>query len=223
MQATCQGETDLVVGLDSDDETIGEYPDGPGYEIRGDMQRQVVGWINALAMPRAGKYRAIGHFGDDCIPRTPGWDRRVMQALGRKPLAFGDDLERDQRPEGSLPTHVFMLSRVARKLGYFGPPAMQHMYVDFAWMAWGDAAGITYLPDVIIEHMHFLGGKAPMDDSYRLSRQLTGRDLAAMQGYAARRLRRDVAKICPRRRPYTEDDFYDLCMRRRLVVPRPPK
>jgi hypothetical protein len=222
MQETCRGDTTLLIGLDDDDETRTSYPAGPQYEVHPGMRHKVVGWINALAVPRAGQYKAIGHFGDDCVPRTAGWDVTVMEALEKQPFAFGDDLERSQRPEGSLPTHIFMRSAIVRRLGYVGPPAMQHMWVDFAWMAWGAAAGMTYLPGVVIEHMHFTSGKAPVDGSYQFSRQFADTDLAGLQRYVAYRLDRDVAKITIRHpHRYNESGFYALCTKRRLLIPKP--
>ena len=73
MERTCRGDTHLVVGLDVDDPTYAEYPQDIERETRGTL-RQVVAWINELAVPRVGDYRWIGHFGDDNIPVTIGWD-----------------------------------------------------------------------------------------------------------------------------------------------------
>lgn len=221
MEKTCEGDTTLIVGLDLDDPTRASYPQGPTYVVEDGLQRKVVQWINLLAVPRVKEYRFIGHFGDDCVPRTPGWDVRLMEALEHTPLAFADDMEYGQRPAGSLPTHIFMRSNVVRKLGYVGPPEIQHMYVDLAWFAWGNKTGITYLPDVQIEHMHFLEGKAIMDASYQLSRQLVNEDLGHLQTYVARRLNRDIRRISPKARTFEGAEFYQLCWSRGLGIPMP--
>ena len=182
MEATCEGDTTLVVGLDDDDPTWEDYPLGPIYEVRGGL-RQVVAWINELALPEVDNYRWIGHFGDDNLPRTPGWDLRIMEALERTPFAFGNDLY--PRAPGSLSCHVFTRSDVIKTLGYFGPPRIRHMYVDVAWMAWGIRTGIAYLDDVVIEHMHFTVGKSAHDEVYAASQALIGAaDLAAWHSYS---------------------------------------
>ena len=48
------------------------------------------------------------------------------------------------------------------------PPGMIHLYFDNFWLDFGRAMGkITYLPDVIIEHMHPAVGKAVLDAGYQ--------------------------------------------------------
>lgn len=199
MDATCQGDTSLLVGLDSDDPALEAYSASlhhPDYVVRSGL-RQVVPWINCLAVPFAGEFRFIGHIGDDNLPSTPGWDVRIMEALERTPFAFGNDLY-PTRPPGSLCCHVFCRSEVVRALGYFGPPAIRHMFVDVAWYAWGQGCGITFLEDVIIEHLHYTLGKSPMDESNMASLACTGPDLGAWHGYSrGGELNADILKIDP--------------------------
>lgn len=220
MEKTCRAGTELVIGLDQDDELRGQYLPGPSYVVRGGLERKVVAWINKLAMPRLGNCKAIGHFGDDCVPRTDGWDERILEALEKTPFAFGNDLS-IERPAGSLCTHLFMRSATCRNLGYFGPPQIQHMWVDLAWMAWGGAAGMTYLDDVIIEHMHFLENKADMDWSYKQSRQLVDQDLAALWGYVRDRLNTDLEKLVPGHRHVGMAEFGVACDMRGTPIPVP--
>lgn len=171
MQATCKGDTTLIVGLDEDDPALDLYPPGPEYEIRSGL-RQVVAWVNELAVPLAKDYRFIGHVGDDNSFKTDGWDLHVKHALGNTLFAFGNDLY--PRTPGSLSCHIFCRSDVIRKLGYFGPPDFQHMYVDNIWYAWGISTSITYLDETIIEHLHYTNGKSAADEIY-------GRSLSFMQ------------------------------------------
>jgi hypothetical protein len=198
MDDTCEGDTSLLVGLDSDDPALASYPQGlarVGYVVRSGL-RQVVAWINCLAA-FADEFRFTGHIGDDNLPRTPGWDTRIMKALGETPFAFGNDLY-PTRPPGSLSCHVFCRSEVIRRLGYFGPPAIRHMFVDVAWYAWGQGCGITFLPDVIIEHLHYTLGKSPMDDSNVASLACTAADLGAWHAYSrGGGLNEDILKIDP--------------------------
>lgn len=220
---TCEGDTSFLVGLDSDDETRHDYPRPVPelplqYEIRTGMRSMVTGWLNALSVPHVDDFRYVGHFGDDCVPRTKGWDVKIMEALEETPMAFGDDMEYGQRPKGSLCTHVFMRSEIIRKLGYFGPPSIKHMYVDLAWMTWGHVIGITYREDVQIEHMHFLEGKAEFDQSYQLSRQGVQEGYQALGRYVEWSLERDLRKLCPGMKHFRPEQFYEMHRKRGLGV-----
>ena len=111
MAATCEGDTTLRIGLDVDDPALADYQrflyEHPAiqHEIRGSMQGLVTEWINTLSVPYTDEYRFIGHFGDDCVPRTKGWDVQMMKALEETPFAFGDDMEYGQRrPARYVPT-----------------------------------------------------------------------------------------------------------------------
>jgi hypothetical protein len=46
-------------------------------------------------------------------------------------------------------------------------PELVHLYIDNHWKAWGEALGtLTYLNDVLLEHMHPFAGKAETDAVY---------------------------------------------------------
>ena len=208
MDATCKGDTSLLVGLDSDDPALEAYSaplHHPDYVVRSGL-RQVVPWLNCLAL-FADEFRYVGHIGDDNLPQTAGWDVRIMEALEQTPLAFGNDLY-PTRPPGSLCCHVFMRSEVVRALGYMGPPSIRHMFVDVAWYAWGQGCGITFLPDVIIEHLHYTLGKSPFDESNAASLACTGQDLGAWHAYSrGGQLNEDIYKIDPKGRLFTPDSL----------------
>lgn len=203
MAETCRGDTTLVVGLDSDDPKLKQYPgmvqhlpdlipDGyvvPGcgepaatweYELRSRL-RHVVPWMNALVMSRLDSFRYVGTMGDDNVPLTAGWDVAMMAALQRTPFAFGNDLYK--RTPGTLPCHIFTRSEVVRALGYLGFPQLQHMWVDVAWLRWGQECGITYKHDVIIDHVHYSTGRAPLDATYMASDQCMRSDQAVYAAY----------------------------------------
>lgn len=191
MQETCQGDTTLLVGVD-DDDNFAAYPVGPAYMVMPRMS--VVAWINALTVQHAGAFKAIGHIGDDNIPRTPGWDVRIMGALKVVPFAFANDLY-PHRPPGALCCHVFMRSEIVAALGYFAPPCFQSMYVDDSWMAWGNACGINFLEDVVLEHMHYTAGKAPVDEIYARSAAYMDSGRLVYMQYCQEQLPADIATI----------------------------
>jgi hypothetical protein len=215
MQDTCTADTTLLAGLDEDDPSAQAYPAGPAYVIRPGL-RYVTAWVNELAVPRAQDYLAIGHFGDDNVPVTPGWDTAMLRALGRTPFAFANDQYPSREP-GTLCCHVFMRSEVTRTLGYFGPPSISHMYVDVAWMAWGKACGITYLHDVLIPHRHYTTGASQLDETYARSCARTSEDLQAWHAYCrSGGLNDDIGKLDGR--PYTPETLAEF--NRALNIPQ---
>jgi hypothetical protein len=197
MNTTCRGDTTLVVGVDDDDPFIDDYLAFSNCEVvvLPGMRRQLVWWLNLLAKQRTEE--CIGHIGDDNVPRTVGWDVRVMESLEHHNFCHADDLD-PGRPAGSLSLTIFMRSEIVKRLGYMGPPRLQHMYVDPVWFAWGQATSIEFLSDVVIEHMHYtIAGKAPPDESYALSTALIPRDCEAYNDYCEDPdgLNADIAKL----------------------------
>lgn len=110
-------------------------------------------------------YEVIGFMGDDHLPRTHGWDARMAAACDSPEprLAYGNDLFQGR----ALPTAVFMQSRLVRAMGMMAPRNLRHLYVDNFWLELGNRLnGISYLDDVVIEHLHPAAGKADMDTGY---------------------------------------------------------
>ena len=207
MQETCTAETTLVVGLDRDDPTREQYPEGPVYVTKDDLS-YVTPWINFLAEEFSGQFTAIGHFGDDNVPFTRGWDERILEALCRQPFAFAND--QYPRAPGSLSCHIFMRSEVVSILGYMGPPEITHMYVDVAWMAWCLAVGHDYLDEVLIPHHHYtVGGQH--DETYARSYAQTAVNLQAWHAYSRNgRLNADISKMHGRAMSPEQLDQFNL-------------
>lgn len=185
---------DLSVLVDADDETL------PGYQALGLPAlhvgpRQRIGpLLNQWAPLLAKGYDVVGFMGDDHVPRTPGWDARVLDASTPWTVVYGDDLLQGQ----NLPTAVFQGAGLVRTLGRFNPPGCDHLYLDNYWKTLGERLGtLVWLPDVVIEHVHYLNGKAPEDDLYREVNDpgMYARDGAAWESYAASGLDDDVALL----------------------------
>lgn len=129
---------------------------------------------------------ALGFAGDDHVPRTAGWARRYVEelrALGTG-IVYGDD-----RLQGrELPTQWAMTSDIVNMLGRMVPSGVEHLYCDNVIKLLGNEAGcLRYLPDVVIEHMHCITGKAPVDEGYlRVNRpEQYRRDLDAFHRWQA--------------------------------------
>jgi hypothetical protein len=120
----------------------------------------------AYAAARAGDWEALGFAGDDHLPRTRGWAAEYLAALRTlgTGIVYGDDGYQGAR----LPTQWAMTRDVVLELGMMVPAPVAHLYCDNAVMDLGAAAGcLTYLPQVLIEHMHPVARKAAPDMQYR--------------------------------------------------------
>jgi hypothetical protein len=171
-------DTRLIFVVDDDDPTLDEYvaevsPDIEGF-YRAEMgtmeeSTSMVYALNGAAMMILGSFVpppfAIAFMGDDHMPRTKGWDEAYLIELDKlgSGLVYGNDLLQGER----LPTQVAITGDIIRTLGAMAPPSLKHLAVDNFWLELGQGADcITYLPDVIVEHMHPFAEKADMDDGY---------------------------------------------------------
>lgn len=176
--ATSTADSRLVFVLDDDDPTLPAYhealaalvplPAGHTTYIMSAPNEPgtMVAALNKAAVAAGGSdWFAIGFMGDDHRPRTSGWDAAYLEALHElgTGIAYGNDLLQ----RGNLPTQCAMTADIVRALGWMAPPVLRHLYVDNFWLDLGRAADcIRYLPDVVVEHMHPVAGKAAVDDGY---------------------------------------------------------
>ena len=174
---TCLADTRLIVAIDTDDPTYDTYTSaltglgnvmvwaeiGPSTMVR-TLNAAACNAVNYGRAMQASPF-AIGFMGDDHRPRTYGWDAAYLEALHElgTGIVYGDDRIQGER----IPTQVAMTSDIIRALGHMAPPALTHLYVDNYWKDLGQLADcIRYLPQVVVEHMHPVAGKAPIDDGY---------------------------------------------------------
>lgn len=154
--------SDLCFGLDDDDV---EYPRIPGVIYEVNPRLRMNGTLNLIANKYANQYKYIAFLGDDHRPRTQGWDQLLVDSIKdlKNGIAYGNDLFAGE----TLPTAVLMDSSIIKTLGYMAPPPLIHLYMDNFWRDMGNELGtLRYLPDVIIEHMHYMNGKAAPDFTY---------------------------------------------------------
>jgi hypothetical protein len=194
----------LLLALDEDDPTLEDYErelfdihtgHDRIYSVVGPRLR-MVGTLNLHATTRTDKFAAIGFMGDDHRPRTAGWDQRFATCLSAGAgIVYGNDLLVGEK----FPTAVMMTSDIIQTLGYMAPPAFVHLCVDLVWKDWGGRLGrITYLDDVVIEHVHPAVGKATLDAGYKESnsREMVARDSATYYNYRDNGgLEADLAKL----------------------------
>jgi len=163
----------VLFAVDTDDPELASYRQHAA-ALKGDgrvrfafgKRRRLVGTLNAQAVKAAKDYRFLAFLGDDHRPRPAAmaWDARIRECLSGGPgIVYGNDLLQGE----NMPTAVAMTSDIVTTLGYMCPTGFTHLCVDLVWLNWGTATGrITYLPDMVIEHLHPANGKAALDAGY---------------------------------------------------------
>jgi len=156
--------TKMVFVVDTDDGTFADYVGAKlpivSYEHEGGGMGPP---LNAAVKDLAPHHSIVGFVGDDHRFRTDGWDIEMTRCLDHKPgFAYGNDLARHD-----IPTQVFVSVPIVLALGWMSLPGARHLYLDNTWATLGSGADcLSYLPDVVIEHMHPIYGKAEMDEGY---------------------------------------------------------
>ena len=153
------------------------------------------GTLNHWALWFSPDYDYICFMGDDHLPRTGGWDTKLTEAIGTNAgIAYGNDLLQGE----NLPTAVVMSSKIIRATGFMSPPNLKHLFLDNYWLAMGQALeNANYLPDVIIEHLHYTNGKAEHDERYAAvnNSEMHNGDQAIFAEYLATEFSNDVENV----------------------------
>jgi hypothetical protein len=191
----------LVFAADDDDPTRNQYlralDEYPAATVHyGPAPSTMVKALNLVAAAYANEAYAIGFMGDDHRPRTRKWDQLYVEALRElgTGIVYGNDLL--QGP--NIPTQCAMTADIVRALGHMAPPPLTHLYVDNYWRDLGEAAGcLRYLPDVVVEHMHPVAGKADWDEGHvRVNAHaMYQRDAEAYGRYVNEHFAADLAKV----------------------------
>ena len=198
---TCTADTKLLIVVDTDDPDLAQYTAPAGTTVFFAWAPAASGHVGAINYGAARALQdfhpyAVAKLDDDHRPRTKGWDAKLLEALRDMGtgIAYGNDLYQGQR----LPTAPAITADIVQAIGYMGPPDLNHLYIDDFWRDLGTAAGcLRYLPDVVVEHMHPLAGKAAVDAGYERVNDPSqyARDSAAYAAYKAERFAEDVAKV----------------------------
>lgn len=82
------------VALDADDPQLYRYNAHRVAMVSVGPRQSFIAWTNEIAVGHADRYDFVGSMGDDHLPRTPGWDKLVCEALDElgTGVAYGDDL-----------------------------------------------------------------------------------------------------------------------------------
>jgi hypothetical protein len=197
----------LVVAVDDDDPELPAYralfdvAHDPRYQLVVGPRLRLAGTLNAIAHERVNRVGAlpfdiIGFMGDDHRPRTAQWDVAIENTFADMGhgIVYGNDLI--QGP--NLPTAVWMTAGMIKTMGYMVPPGFIHMYLDNVWKEWGMRMDrMFYLPNVVIEHMHPIAGKAEWDDRYVEVNDgaIYAADETAFKNYLNTRITYDIERL----------------------------
>lgn len=196
---------DLYVCVDEDDPTLMDYvavykQDQTAFTLLVGPRMRLGGTLNHYSQRFLGSFSVIGFMGDDHRPRTPRWDKIILETVHHQEVAegyavaYGDDLLQRK----NLPTAVFMSSVLIGRLGFMVPPGQTHLYLDDFWKLLGQRLGaLVYCPRVIIEHMHPVAGKAVSDALYAEvnSPEMYNADMMAFKNYVATEFDNDIARL----------------------------
>lgn len=135
---------------------------------------------------------SVGMVGDDNRFRSEGWDLALDGWLAEHPgIAYGDDGFQHER----LPTAWWMSRAVVDEFG-LADAGLKHFYMDNWAKELGEGAEcLGYLPEVFIEHLHPLAGKAKDDAIYGRSRRWIASDKSTFVRWQRGTRRRDVARL----------------------------
>jgi len=183
-------EADLYIVIDNDDPKWNEYAKSENYKklpadnkTGGCAKSLNTGAVLLLDITKYPLYDYFVFMGDDHLPRTPGWDKAFIQALGTNTgIVYGDDLLQG----ANLPTAYGMSRDLVNELRGMTFPGCVHLFFDnFVKQLGLDLEYLKYLPDVIIEHMHPVAGKAEIDEGYERVNQPKWyeKDLLTLQRY----------------------------------------
>ena len=178
-------ESDLLVVVDDDDPTLDAYLDtGADIFIVKKDGKGMAKPLNFTANLMKDKYRHFAFIGDDHRPRTMNWDVHFLNALDElgTGLVYGNDLFQGE----NLPTAIAMSGDIVKALGGMTPQGMIHLYLDNFWMKLGqDLGALRYMPEVIVEHLHPVAGKAQWDEGYIAvnAQEVYSADFEAMNAY----------------------------------------
>jgi len=123
--------------------------------------------------------------GDDNVFRTTGWDDMVRAEFARFPddvaLVYGDDLFQGEQ----ICTAPFVSRTACELMGGPCPVVYKGSYIDthllsvFVHLEHQGHKRRVYLPNLIIEHLHHLAGKADLDATYA-NRPMSGEESQAL-------------------------------------------
>lgn len=112
-----------------------------------------------------------GIMSDDCLPKTPEWDRLMVTDLAKHAIvSCNEGWQAKPNGEGRLsPISVFD-GNLLRAMGFWFKPELRHYCADDIIEGIGRQFGFWQTRmDIEADHQHYMIGKAENDDTYAIS------------------------------------------------------
>lgn len=193
-------DLDLAVGVDQDDPTLEQYKtvqnDHPFQLWISQERKRFAATVNYIAWHSHEDYKYLAWMGDDHVPHTLYWDQLYRNELDKAGVGvvYGNDLLQGE----NIATELAFTSNIVEALGYAIPEGFIHLFVDNYFMELGKSIDrLVYLPDVIVQHMHYSAGSAQEDQTYREANSPANwsNDERRFHEYVANELPSDAAKL----------------------------
>lgn len=186
--------------LDADDLALSEYtkfdPSEVVLTVQGEREMLSRAFQSGADRALRGGADVLMMCGDDVLFRTRGWDEKVRAAFPKDGLALvypADGNGNKGLHDGDVRcNHWFVTRRWVEVVGCFCPTVFEHFCSDTVPERIAQLAGrMIYLPDVLVEHMHFKHLKSKRDATYAYARErdkagrsMSDRDVARMADMA---------------------------------------
>lgn len=182
--AARKGTISVAAYVDKDDPLLADYQTlagvVPNMALSLGARTPVPGALNILARRSRAEILFVGS--DDLLFRTADWDEKVREAISKLTHGLGIVVPLDGAEErkGRRVTHWFSTQAMFATIGYLANETYEHFFVDTHIGDIARRAGcLTWLDDVLIEHMHPNHKKAMKDATHHAKRRGAGEGMSA--------------------------------------------
>jgi hypothetical protein len=160
----------IILGANQQNEIsrIKPLPANWRIELQNEQDRSLVDVMNRFVREHP-DLPWYGYLQDDLEFKTREWDIKLIKSAGHRCIASSNDLWR--APKRNAGASAFG-GDLIRAWGFWGPPKLQHCYIDDFWEDSGEKCkNWKVLMDVHILHYHFANpkNKAVKDATYQFS------------------------------------------------------
>jgi len=192
---TTKGNSVIIFGIDDDDHTYDQFmKDNPEfiYEINPGMKS--LPYLNFLAKKYYKEYKYLSYGEDDERFISDNWEESIISSL--EEFKIGVVYPNDNLNKEALVGFPFLSSNIVEALGFMCPEKLNFLWPDYFWKKVGEEIGrIKYLPDVMIEHHHFITGKREKDEISDIVQSHGLSDMHIYNDYLANHFHADMQKI----------------------------
>jgi len=198
---TTEGDSDLLIAIDSDDRSYDKmmFHDNNEsilWEVNDPIGGKFLHLLNKMALKYVDDYKYIGFMEDDVILRTDGYEKvfiEKLKELGDFSLVHGNDGINTPRLV-SLPV---LTSKLVKTLGFFAPPELNCLWADYFWRELANTGLVRehYFPEIVIQHMHYSVIDNIPDQTAINMEQVAIPDFPGYHSYIKSKFHEDIKKL----------------------------